>query len=207
MNYRREVKMGSEQRAKIFSDRFKNKTLQAIALYGFRSCGNCTNRLKCGEEILAIGKKKAHPLKFIIDTMVTECPKTKFSGLGMVPREVAAFINNECSKCNKNTICIGYLAQHTGYETPEQKQLVEVRLMKCLACEDLGNCVHYFMTQLGISKFSLLRHMFLLKFRKCSTGNEMKISLDLPVGTQGNVLGNIKKEERPKVKTGTEEVK
>jgi hypothetical protein len=201
------INIGSTQRAERFSNQFKNRTLKAIALYGFDKCGNCTNRLKCGEEILAIGKKQAHPLKFIIDTMVTECPKTKFVGLGMVPREVAAFINNECSKCNKNTICIGYLAQHTGYETPERKQLVEDHLMKCLSCKDLDNCVHYFMTQLGISKFSLLRHMFLLKFRKCSTGNEMKISLDLPANVAGNVLGTVKKEERTKVKTGTEELK
>jgi hypothetical protein len=193
--------MGNTQRAQRFSSRFKNRTLKAIALYGFDKCGNCTNRLKCGEEILAIGHKQARPLKFIVDTMVTGCPKTRFNGIGTVPREVAHFINNECAKCNKNTICIGYVAQHTGYSTPEQKKLVEDRLMKCLACNDLDNCVHYFMTQLGISKFSLLRHMFLLKFRKCSEENMMKISLDLPAGTEGNVIGTIKKEERPKLGT------
>jgi hypothetical protein len=33
----------------------------------------------------------------------------------------------------------------------------------------------------------------------------MKISLDLPAGTEGNVIGTIKKERRPN--TGTEEAK
>lgn len=169
-------------------------------MYGFRCCGNCTNRLKCGDEILASGKNKPRSLKFIVDTIVTGCPKTKFSGIGTIPREVAAFVNSECAVCNKNHICIGYLAQHTGYNSPEEKQLVQDRLKKCLSCEDLDNCVHYFMTQLGISKFSLIRSVFLVKFRRCSAEKMMKISLDLPAGTEGNVIGSIKKEERPKLK-------
>jgi len=197
--------MGNTERAKGFSDRFKNRTLKAVALYGFDKCGNCTNRLKCGEEILAAGKKKPRPLKFIVDTIVTGCPKTRFSGIGMIPREVAAFVNGECATCNKNHICIGYLAQNTGYNTPEERQLVQDRVSKCLSCKELDNCIHYFMTQLGISKFSLIRSMFLVKFRNCSKENMMKISLDLPAGVEGNVLGSIKKEERPKVTTSTEQ--
>jgi hypothetical protein len=184
-----------------YSNKFKNKTLKAVALYGFDKCGNCTNRLRCGEEILASGKKKQRPIKYIVDTLVTDCPKTKFSGVGMLPREVAKFLNNECAKCDKKPICIGYLAQYTGYTTPEQRALVENKLSKCLSCDDLDNCIHYFMTQLGISKFSLIRHTFLMKFRKCNAEKMMTISLDLPAGTEGNVLGTVKRETK---KTGTE---
>jgi hypothetical protein len=184
-----------------YSNKFKNRTLKAIALYGFDKCGNCTNRLKCGEEILASGKKSSRPIKYIVDTLVTGCPRTKFSGVGMLPREVAKFLNGECARCDKKLICIGYIAQHSGYNTPDQKALVEEKLTKCLNCEDLDNCIHYFMTQLGISKFSLIRHSFLIKFRRCSAEKMMKISLDLPAGTEGNVLGTIKKDIK---KTGSE---
>jgi hypothetical protein len=160
--------------------------------------------MKCGEELLAAGRKQGRPLKFIVDTIVAGCPKTKFSGIGTLPREVATFINGECAKCNKNPICIGYLAQHTGHDTLEQKKLVEEKLTKCLSCKDLDNCIHYFMTQLGISKFSLIKGAFLVKFRRCSSQNMMRISLDLPPGTEGNVIGTLKRDGNPKTGTGTE---
>jgi hypothetical protein len=185
--------MGDTRRAVELSGKFKNRTLKAIALYSFDKCGNCVNRLKCAEEILSSGKKsKQMPLKFIVDTLMEGCPKTKFGGLGFVPREVAGFLSSECGKCDgKRPICVGYLADHTGYRTPEQKERLLKQVDKCLKCDDLDNCVHYFMTQLGISKFSLMKQALLFKFRDCSQKQLLTISLDLPPGAEGNVGGTV----------------
>jgi len=74
--------MGDEIRAKILSDKFGNRMLKAAALYGFRNCGNCVNRIKCGEEILGTGEK-SQPMKFIIDAMMAGCPKAKYKAKGL----------------------------------------------------------------------------------------------------------------------------
>jgi hypothetical protein len=200
--------MGDTRRALELSGKFKNRTLKAVALYGFDKCGNCVNRLKCAEELLSSGNNpKPRPMKYIVDTLMEGCPKTKFKGLGFVPREVAGFLSSECGKCDgKRPICVGYLAQHAGYDTPEQKAALLEKVNKCLKCQDLDNCVHYFMTQLGISKFTLMKSAFLMKFKDCSEKQMMTISLDLPPGTEGNVGGTVAKKTEPRSEEKKEEV-
>ena len=112
--------MGDRQRAEQLSNKFSNRMLKAMALYGFKNCGNCVNRINCGEDILASGEKP-RPLKFIVDTMMNGCPKTKFKSKGFIAKEVAHFVNSECAICDKNQICIGYIAEHTGRKTDSEK--------------------------------------------------------------------------------------
>lgn len=185
-------KMGSDERAKELSDKFSNRTLKAMALYGFKSCGNCVNRINCGEEILASGEKP-RPLKFIVDTMMNGCPKTKFKSKGFVAKEVAGFMNSICAVCDKNQICIGYIAEHTGRKSDEEKEEVIKRIQECLKCPDLDNCIQYFLTQLGVSNTSLIKKVVLMKFRRCSDEKKMTISLDLDDTIETNVGGSIKK--------------
>jgi hypothetical protein len=188
--------MGDTERAKDLSNKFTNRTLKAIALYGFDKCGNCVNRINCGEEILASGEKP-RPLKFIVDSMMTGCPRTKFKSKGFIAKEVGSFVNGVCAVCDKNEICIGYLADHVGRSTPEEKEKMTERMQECLKCKDLDNCIHYFMTQLGISKTSLIKGAFLMKFRRCSKEDRMLISLDLDDTAVTKVGGSIKQGKKP----------
>lgn len=154
------------------------------------------NRIKCGEEILSSGEHQ-RPIKFIVDSMMSGCPKSQFKSKGFIAKEVSAFVNGECAKCDKREICIGYIAEHVGRGSPEEKQKVLDRMDVCLKCKDLDNCIHYFMTQLGISKYSLIKNVFLVKYRRCSSEKMMKISLDLPADSITNVGGTLKQGEKP----------
>jgi hypothetical protein len=128
--------------------------------------------------------------------MMDGCPKSKFASKGFIPKEVSGFIHSECAVCDKRKICIGYIADHVGRGSPEEKQKVLDRMEVCLNCKDLDNCIHYFMTQLGISNYTLIKSVFLMKYRKCSTEKMMTISLDLPVDTETNVGATITQEKQ-----------
>ncbi len=187
--------MGDEIRAKILSDKFGNRMLKAAALYGFRNCGNCVNRIKCGEEILGTGEK-SQPMKFIIDSMMTGCPKAKYKAKGFVAKETSEFLHRVCAPCDKREICVGYIADHVGRSDPEEKEKVQERMKECLNCKDLDNCIQHFLTQLGVSNVGLLRRAFLMKFRKCSEEDMMTISLDLPADSEANVGGLMRTKKK-----------
>jgi len=183
--------MGNEVRAKELSEKFNNRLLRAVAAYGFRCCGNCVNRLKCGEEILSNGKKK-EPLKYIVDSMMEGCPKANYKTKGFIAKETSKFLQEVCSNCEKRDICVGYVADHVGRSETEEKEKVQKRMEECLKCKDLDNCIQHYLIQLGVSNVGLLRRAFLTKFRKCSQENMMTISLDLPANSETNVGGLVR---------------
>ncbi len=184
--------MGNEERAKILSDKFSNRTLKAIALYSFKSCGNYTKRFKCANEILSSGGVE-NPLGYVVYTISQGCPKQKFKGVGTVPKEVGGFINGHCAKCDKVDLCIGYLVAASG--VPDQ-ELAKERLKICMNCENLPNCLQYFMQKLKISSFSLMKNVFLTRFRRCSQNDESITSLDLDEGSTINVKGAVKQSKQ-----------
>lgn len=185
--------MGDDKRAEHLSKQFNNKTLQAIALFAFKRCGNCTHRVECANEILGSGGNKA-PIATIVYGMMQGCPKVKYDGIGVVPREVANYLNKGCNKCDKFEICMGYLGQAMAYDDANTAKLTD-RMRTCTSCPDLGNCINYYMIQLKISKFKLIKSIMLQKFRKCSYENMITTSLDLSIDTPVNVKGKVNKGE------------
>lgn len=178
------------------SEAFKNRTMKAIALYSLDKCANCVKRINCGEEMLAKGGVK-QPLHFIVMTMMTECPKEDFKGIGIIPKEVGGFLRRHCADCDKLEICSNYISSFTGVNEAEGKEKFFHQVQKCTKCDRLENCIQYFMTKLKITKFSLLRSGFTMKFRNCVDKREQMTSLDLPKETKGSV-GAIMSKSIPK---------
>jgi hypothetical protein len=180
--------MGDTQRAQNLSNKFTNRTMQAVALYAFDKCGNCVHRMKCANDLLATGGVQK-PIKFVVDGMIKECPKKKYNGVGIIPREVGGFLNGHCSKCDKIDICIGYVVQNA--EIKDDLEGAKNRLKECSACPDLPNCIQYYMQELKISKFGLMKKAFVMKFRNCYEEDKSMTSLDLPIELKANVGGKV----------------
>lgn len=182
--------MGDTARATRLSNRFKNRTVKAIALYAFDKCGNCVHRMRCANELLETGGVK-NPIKFVAEDMIKECPRNKYSGLGIIPREVGSFVNGECGRCDKLDICLGYVLQQCKIEGSEKEHALK-RLGACAKCPDLSNCIHHYMQELKISNFSLMKKAFVMKFRNCYEEDKSRTSLDLGLDVKANVGGSVK---------------
>jgi hypothetical protein len=182
--------MGSPYRAKIMSDKFKNNTLKAVAFYVFDKCGNCVHRTHCAEEFLSHGGKEK-PFKFIMVSMIDNCPETEGIDSTFVAREGANFLKGTCGKCDKFDKCLGYFADAGERSTPEEVLMVQEKMLKCVKCENLDKCLTVIMDDLGITKFSLLKEAFVLKFRICAKEDLQCVSSELPVDHQPTVLGDV----------------
>ena len=170
--------MGSELRAEILSKKFENSTLRAIAMYSFKLCGNCVNRVNCASKVLSSGGKN-NPFNYILVEMIDNCPTEKFEHTGKVAGETSKFFKTTCGKCDKLTLCAGYLSEAGGRLSVEEKQAVHAKLLKCAECNRMGDCIQHMMKEMKLTKFRLMKEAILILFRRCNKEKMQKVFIEI----------------------------
>ena len=170
--------MGSEQRAQVLSNRFEDTTLQAIAKFAFKNCGNCINRINCANKVLSSGGKK-NPFGYILVEMIDNCPTETFAHTGKVSGEASKFFQTTCGKCDKLTLCAAYLAEAGGRFSVEEKQSVHAKLLKCAECDRFNDCVQHLMKEMKLTKFRLMKEAILILFRRCNKEKMQKVFIEI----------------------------
>lgn len=162
------------------SKTFSNKAMQAVAFHIFNKCGNCVYRMDC----MVNGTLKSggfpNPVEFIVDNMERGCIEPKhYKGHGLIVRNVAKVLKNECGTCNKFDLCIKNVCDYVKIEEEHRIVKIQQQAHVCANCDRLEDCIQQYMKDFKLHTYTMFLKYFVLKFRNCKDKQLQRTTLDL----------------------------